>query len=576
MDPEKKFDKEKVKELWDKSKTAVGKVSKTVWIILAVAVMTIAAGIVIYWNTRPYSILVTGASASEINTVTNWLEGQGVQDYRYQGSDTILVPERRAVALKAALLTEMYSTGGYDYDIYFDNVSMLSTESERTNAWKIAVEQKMEAVISQMKGVLSASVQITPGEDRIYVLDSGNVVDATATIMVTTRDGKVLDSGVAQAIRGYVAGAVQGLKLSLVDLYDTNGNHYNGTTSDSTADSSATALKFQTEQEQANLIRSEVMWLLSAMFGQDNVRVAANTTVEVSNSIIDENDVWIPDYIDDEYRGKGEGIKSDKLWEYTYNASDDVIAGGLVGTEANADIPTDVEREPGLNDTAGKLDGAGQTEYSNPSRTTHTVRRAAYITDRHVSVSINSAAIPEGGLDTENLRALIANAAGITAVATETQTAAEILASKVTIYVGPFYQPASENPPEIISWWWPFGDIVEPWVALAALAGLLLFFIVLLIVVIAVSRGRRRKRALAEAEAEASQLSEAELQQQMAQEMLAAMGVPQLESVGADVMSLQSEKSMELRQDIRQFAEENPEVAAQLLRSWLRGGEDNG
>ena len=31
---------------------------------------------------------------------------------------------------------------------------------------------------------------------------------------------------------------------------------------------------------------------------------------------------------------------------------------------------------------------------------------------------------------------------------------------------------------------------------------------------------------------------------------------------------------MELRRDIRQFAESNPELAAQMVKGWLRGGEE--
>lgn len=42
---------------------------------------------------------------------------------------------------------------------------------------------------------------------------------------------------------------------------------------------------------------------------------------------------------------------------------------------------------------------------------------------------------------------------------------------------------------------------------------------------------------------------------------------------GADIMNLQTEKSMELRKDVRKFAEDNPEVAAQMVKSWLREGD---
>ena len=42
----------------------------------------------------------------------------------------------------------------------------------------------------------------------------------------------------------------------------------------------------------------------------------------------------------------------------------------------------------------------------------------------------------------------------------------------------------------------------------------------------------------------------------------AARGV-EVNNTGADVMSMQSERSIELRKDIRKFAEDNPEIAAQ-------------
>ena len=38
-------------------------------------------------------------------------------------------------------------------------------------------------------------------------------------------------------------------------------------------------------------------------------------------------------------------------------------------------------------------------------------------------------------------------------------------------------------------------------------------------------------------------------------------------------MEMQTERSMELRQDIRKFTEEDPEIAAQMVRNWLREGE---
>lgn len=106
------------------------------------------------------------------------------------------------------------------------------------------------------------------------------------------------------------------------------------------------------------------------------------------------------------------------------------------------------------------------------------------------------------------------------------------------------------------------------WVWIAAGGGLLLF--ILLLVIILLSRRRRRKRREAE---------EAELQASQVDDLLAAVGLSGQAgdaNNGADVMEIQSEQSMQLRKDIRQFASENPEIAAQMVRNWLRGGDDDG
>lgn len=575
---EKKPAKEKLKEVWEKVKTAVGKVSKVVWIVIGIALVALLAGVIIYLNTRPYSILVTGATADEVTTVTSWLEGRGVTDYRVQGSGTILVPDRQATALKAALLNEMYTdSGGSDYSMYFDNVSMLSTESERNNAMEMAVEEKLAAVISQMEGVTWASVKITPGEDLSYVLDSGRVVDASAAVEVRTRDGKVLDDGVAQAIRGYVSHSVQGLNIDNVVLYDTNGNHYNGSVSDIKGGNVDTSLlKLQLEREYQNKLRTEAMTVLVPLFGEDNVKCAVGVSIRLEDTEIDENEPYIPDYLDDEHREAGMGIIGQKVWDYRYPDNGQANAGGVVGTEENSDIPTNVEQEANNAGDDARIDSSGQTNYDNPVRTTHTYRTAGYIEDCTLSVSVNSTTAQE--LNIEALRQHVANAVGIVPIETEDQTAAEYLASKVSIYAGPFHQdePIVPNP-----WaWWPFNDIVPGWIVLAAGAGLLLFLLLLIIIIFAARSHKKKKlaaAALAEEEAQQAALEEAEAERRQAEAALAeAMGMPQTELVGADVMSLQTEKSMELRQDIRQFVEENPEVAAQLLKTWLRGGDDHG
>ena len=105
----------------------------------------------------------------------------------------------------------------------------------------------------------------------------------------------------------------------------------------------------------------------------------------------------------------------------------------------------------------------------------------------------------------------------------------------------------------------------KPWMLIAAIAGLVLF-IILLVVILLIRRKRRKKRE----EEERARLAE----ENAVDALLDAAGLNGETPEGVDVMDLQTERSMELRKDIRQFASDNPEIAAQMLKSWLRGDEN--
>ena len=92
---------------------------------------------------------------------------------------------------------------------------------------------------------------------------------------------------------------------------------------------------------------------------------------------------------------------------------------------------------------------------------------------------------------------------------------------------------------------------------------------VLLIAVLLLSRKAKKKR-LAEEKALMEERQAAEALE------LAALQAAAAPSGGADIMEVNTEKSMELRKTVRQFAQNNPEIAAQMVKAWLRGGEDNG
>ena len=95
---------EKLKGYLEKIKTALGKVSKKIWILLAAILVVAVVAVVLLYNNRPYAVLIDGATTEETNSVLAWLGEQNVTDYRMEGTGTILVPQGQAAVLKAKVL----------------------------------------------------------------------------------------------------------------------------------------------------------------------------------------------------------------------------------------------------------------------------------------------------------------------------------------------------------------------------------------------------------------------------------------------------------------------------------------
>ncbi len=536
----------KLKGYWEKTKTLLGKVSKKIWILTAVALALVIAVVVLLNSNREYAVLVTGVSSEEASSIMSYLESLGATDYRWENNDTILVPSGQEVALKAKLVMEGYPRNGFAYSTYYDHVSALSTEAERNAAYLQDLQDRMGAVIRCFDGVKDAGVTISPGTDRTYVLDSSNRVEASASVIITMRDGELLTDQQATAIRHLLAHAVQGLQIGAVKISDTRGNMYS-TDAGLESSSDSSALKLLLEEKYNNLIRSNVMLVLVPLFGEDNVKVGVNCTVDVNKTIEDNTDVYLPEYAQDGSTN-GEGIIGSKIYDDYVVRGDDETPGGVVGANSNSDLSTYIEDNLNPDGTERQIGTSGQVDYDNPRSEKHIERTAGYLSDCMVAVTVNST-VAAGGVDVDQLQSLVARAAGISDDTAE---------NRISIYSGPFQNGQSGNGESINP-----GGTLPMWVIYAA-AGGLLFFLLALLLILVIRKKRKKKRMALEDD------------QQAVNEILSLVQMPEAEPAGADVMSLKSEKSMELRRDIRKFADENPEVAAKMVRILLKGEENDG
>ena len=588
--------------------------------VLAVALIVIGALIVRNMNHR-YAVLFTDLSAEDLTQVVNYLTTNNITDYKIENNNRVLVPEGQESRLKMNILLEGYPTSGFGYQMYLSNIGSLSSDADRQILWQADLQDRLAACISYIPGVRSAKVFITLGEDRRYILSTDDVVNASASVMVDMSGNRTLTDQQANAIRMLVRRAVQGLEIDNVDIVDSSGNTYTGETDSMNANDSA-QLKLALESQVNAYIRNNVLRVLNDMFGEGNCSVSVSSTVNVNrtyeDAIVYEEPTWAQNG-----STEGRGIIGRRLWGNSIVRDDGTGAGGTVGTTTNADLNEYVVNQSDLTGNEREINTSGEVDYNVTQYHRQTEYPIGVVEDVMVSVAINSEVIGETPPNMDTLTQVIARAANI---------AAQTEGDRIAIMMYPFYvTPPTPEEPTVIELL-P-GLSVPGWVLYAAVAGLILF-VILVIIILLIRRSMRKRREQRRQEREAAEARAAELALQQPKQVAVIVredgsveqvpeGTPgaimvdmpapvvdengvitmptleqaveqseavqeavaeatgeappeeEKETEGADLMEINSEEDMELRKKVRIFVEENPSIAAQMLKSWIRGGGDD-
>ena len=542
---------EKAKDIWSKVSSTVGGLSKTVKVLI-VAGIVIALGavaVVLAFNSSTeYEALFTDLTADDMTSITSYLNDQNISDYKIQDNDTILVPADKEAQLKASLIAAGYPQSGANYSLYLDKVSALSTESDRSQLVLFDLQDRRAAIIRCFDGVQDAIVQITPGEDRRYVLSQDDTVEATAAVVVTMKDDEPISQKLAEAIQDTVSHSVKGLVVDQVAIRDNQGNTYDGTKQEDATD--IAKKKLELEQEQNKKIRDQVLDVLVPMFGEEHVSVSVNSTVEMNSSYEESTTYSQPDWAEENADGKG--ILGQKIFEAEIAPGENGI-GGTVGAGPNADLPEYLENiQP--DGTEDNLKVRSEETFENNKTVVQTQRLAGYLADVTIAVSIDGR-VP----NTTNPQSLVAHVARAAGLGPDVQD------DKISIITHEFYsdQPnvPADTEPVVSSL---FGDLPW-WVYLALLAGLFLFMMLFTVFVLLGRRHTRRR--LQPLEPVVVVGPEGDMEENLEP-------IADAEPAGADIMDVHTEKSMELRRSVRELAESNPEIAAQAIKSLLRGDEE--
>lgn len=533
--------KERLKSL----KEYFGKFSKKTIITAAVVAVIIILGaiaIAFFLNRKDYVTLFTGVTEEETTEILAQLSEMDVE-YISDGAGNIRVPSDQVDTTRAQLAQEGYPKSGFTYDVFTTNAGGMTTDMEKQTYKLYDLQNRIGATIRLFDGVEDAKVTIALEEEDQYVLndsDEEGGAASSASVVVVMKDGGSPTSKQAAGIQRLVARSVPDMEMENVSVLDGSGIEVSSS-SDSGASSDAAQ---EVAQIIENQVAKKVINVLEPFYGADNIRVSAKGQVNMEKLIREETTYSTPEKIDENDKT---GIVSEETTSVEASGSG-VEAAGVVGTETNSEISQYVADSDGDND--GYISQSETRDYLVNMIKEQGEIAPGVLEDLTVSVAINGESL--GGLTQNRLLDLVGNATGIDA---------NDRRDKITIVNAPFYEEEGPEEEELTA----FERIIQDYLPFIIVGiALLLVLLTLLFVLLGKKKKKKKKEEeefLEELPPELPPAEEEEGQEEPEEE---------------NIINIQDERSRELRESVREFADENPELSAQMIKNWLHGGDDNG
>lgn len=542
---------QKLKEMWqnlsDKSKKLLGIIAGITVVIIAVAVFLLARG-----QKTEYQTLFSSLSQGEAQQIVSLLQEQNVP-YLYDGkSGALKVPSESVDTLRAQLLSKGYPKSGFAYDMYIGNSGLMTTESDKKQYTLYDLQDRLGATIRLFDGVRDAKVTIAEGSDQTYAIEEENPVQASASVVVTMEEGQTLSEKNAEAIKNLVARAVKGMNFTNVSVFDAGTMEEVAADAGDSASGSGTSMANLTTTVENN-IANNIKRVLGKIYGGENLAVSVKGTLNMAKLIQENTQYTVPEKTEATDK-RGLLHNEEVAGENAGNSGEN--AAGVAGADANADTP----RYTTQNGNGQATDG-----YSNSSATREWLYNVlkeqkeiapGVLEDASVAIVINT---DDNSIPESDLINLVADAAGIKR--DEAADKITILRSLNKTAVQKTVEDKPVEEPKTLL------DKFPLWALIGAAVSAFLLILILLILIL---RGRKKKK-----------------QQKLAQEEMenaAALSVEQptdeitpVDEIDEDELNAEGKMlhGMKLKKSIGEFADQNPQVVAKLIQSWMREEEQN-
>lgn len=519
--------KEYVVEMPRKKKITIG------GIVGGIILFAVIVTVLLNRNQSGYTVLYSNIDSSESASVYQTLKEMGAAPVMNEQGE-IMVPEQEYDIWLLKLAEKGFPRSAPSYDIFSSHVGMTTTEAERQQWLLYQLQDRVQTTLKRIDGVDNAIVTINVPENSEYVWEQAtNTQTATASVLLTLQSGKTLQAGQITAVKNLIAASVPQMKPEDVTVVDAKTSLELLGESEENGITVTQNLEFEkTVQKQ---IEDNIVRALAPRYGNDGVVAVAKVTLNYDKMITEKKELQEKP----EEQGGG-GYATHTEGKYTLNGAETV--GGIAGEEDNTDIPTYSYTQPAQDGDTTYYEWNTDLDYSYIK--TQVEKGGAVLERATVSVMVDEKNLTQARRD--ELVRLVSNSADIVPEL--------VFVSSFDASQTEQLQPDDGDQSERESVW----VLIPRWLYFV-IGGSLLLIIILIIAVIVIRRRAKRAR-----EKEAARREEEErrrLQQEIESHKRQLSDAAKSKSSPSDDAVMQ---------EVRDFAKTNPEITANLLRSWLK------
>ena len=542
---------QKLKEMWQnlsqKSKKLLAIIASSTLLVIVVAIFLIARG-----HKTEYQTLFTSLSQSEAQQVVSLLQEQNVP-YLYDGkSGSLKVPAQSVDTLRAQLLSKGYPKSGFTYNMYIGNSGLMTTESDKKQYTLYDLQDRLGATVRLFEGVRDAKVTIAEGTEQNYALESDEPIEASASVVVTMEEGKSLGEKNAEAIKNLVARSVKGMNFTKVSVFDAGTMEEVGKDADEEGGGSATSITNLTATVENN-IATNIKRVLAKIYGMENLAVSVKGTLNMAKLIQENTQYSVPEKM--EASDKTGLLHNEEVAGENAGSSGE-NAAGVAGADANADTPRYTTQNGNNSANDGYANSSATREWLYNVLKEQKEISPGVLEDATVAVVINTddTSIPE-----RDLINLVADASGISRE--EAGDKITILRSLNKTNVQKTEEEKTDTEKQTVLSRFPL------WALIGAAVSAFLLLLILILLILRAKKRKKLKMLMEEEKANQEALSV-----KPSDEITPIDDTPDEYELNAEGRMIHG---MKLKKSIGEFADQNPQVVAKLIQSWMREEEQN-